>query len=107
MTSNDWQVIHLHARAPMKPRLGDVCNGCGACCASAPCPISLVLLQHRQGPCPALRWSDEAQRYWCGMVVQPSHYLRWLPMRLDAWFSKRVLRWIAANQACDFNAEMH
>lgn len=100
------QIIHLHINAPRKPFEGEVCNGCGACCASAPCPVSLLFLRHRQGICPALEWAPDASRYWCGMVKRPSYHLSWLPQSLDAWFSKRVLRWIAANQACDFSAEI-
>ncbi|VEB40852.1 Uncharacterised protein [Chromobacterium violaceum] len=32
------QVVWLKAEAPAKPPPGLPCNGCGVCCAAAPCP---------------------------------------------------------------------
>jgi len=87
--------VRLHAAAPDKPSVGAPCNGCGVCCALAPCPLSRFLLGHRGGPCPALRWAES--RYVCGLVVAPSGIARWLPRRL-------VLRWIAAGGGCDCDA---
>jgi hypothetical protein len=84
--------IRLHAAAPDKPAAGAPCNGCGVCCALAPCPLSRFLLGHRDGSCPALRWTES--RYVCGLVVAPAGIVRWLPRRL-------VLRWIAAGGGCD------
>lgn len=89
--------IRLHAAAPDKPAMGAACNGCGVCCAVAPCPLSRFLLGHRAGPCPALRWAEP--RYICGLVEASSGIARWLPRRL-------VLRWIGAGCGCDCDAEM-
>jgi hypothetical protein len=87
--------IELHAAAPAKPPVGAPCNGCGICCAIAPCPLSRFLLGHREGRCPALVWQQD--RYVCGLVVAPSGIARWLPRRL-------VLRWIGADCGCDCDA---
>lgn len=89
--------IGLHAHAPEKPPPGAPCNGCGVCCAIAPCPLSRLLLGHRTGACPALTWQDT--RYVCGLVVAPGGFARWLPRRF-------VLRWIAADKGCDCAAEI-
>lgn len=88
--------IDLHAAAPAKPPVGAVCNGCGICCAMEPCPLSLLLLRRRRGPCSALRWREE--RYVCGLATDPPGIARWLPRTL-------LLRWIAAGKGCDCDAE--
>jgi hypothetical protein len=88
--------ILLHADAPTKPALGSPCNGCGVCCAMAPCPLSMLLLRHRRGPCPGLLWQE--QRYVCGLTVDARKQARWLPR---AW----VLRWISAGSGCDCDAQ--
>lgn len=43
-------------RGPEKPKYGDACNGCGACCAAEVCWIGKAVLQneHADGPCPLL-----------------------------------------------------
>lgn len=43
--------------------------------------------------------------YRCGMLTQPAQYLRWLPLRWQAWFARRVRRWIAAGVGCDSSAQ--
>jgi len=100
------QIIRIHAQAPDKPDLGQPCNGCGVCCAAAPCPVSLALLPQAQPACIALQWNQTQQRYFCGMVVAPNNYLKWLPTRLNALASRIFKRWIAAGQACDSDAEL-
>ena len=45
---SEWQTIHLHRDAPPKPAVGAPCNGCGVCCAAAPCPASLLIFSRRQ-----------------------------------------------------------
>lgn len=87
--------IVLHAAAPSKPPVGAPCNGCGVCCAIAPCPLSRFLLGHCRGACPALTWNEG--RYACGLVAAPRGLARWLPRRL-------VLRWIGAGCGCDCDA---
>lgn len=89
-------VIHLHPAAPVKPPTGQPCNGCGVCCAWAPCPLGMLLSRRRTGPCTALVWADD--RYRCGVLAAPRRHLPWLPASLArrlAW------RWIAAAQGCD------
>lgn len=99
------QTITIHAQAPQKPALGAACNGCGICCAAEPCPVSLALLWPHKTPCRALVWSDAQQRYWCGMVSEPSRFIRWLPQNLDAFARRIFKRWIAADTACDVAVE--
>ncbi len=96
--------IRVHVGAPPRPAYGADCNGCGACCVAAPCPLSYLLLRHRSGSCPALRWHDDARRYQCGLLVAPREYVRWLPARGEALARRAVLRWIAAGTGCDFAA---
>ena len=100
------QTIALYAAAPPKPPFGETCNGCGACCAAAPCPVSRFLLGHRLGPCPALQWEPTASRYHCGMVMAPQSFLRWIPRRLQGIAPRLFRRWIAAGKGCDFDAEI-
>ena len=95
------QIIQIHALAPAKPALGEPCNGCGVCCAAEPCPVSLALLWPHQAPCKALIWHDVENRYLCGMVMQPSNYLVWLPIFADKFASKLFKRWIVADTNCD------
>ena len=94
------RVILLHPQAPPKPEAGRACNGCGVCCAVAPCPLGIWLSRRRHGECVALSWSDEEERYLCGALAQPARWLPWLPKR-----AARVLtqRWIAAAKGCDSN----
>lgn len=99
------QRVRLHVRAPEKPAVGAPCNGCGVCCALETCPLARVRFLRRQGPCPALEWSDSAGRYQCGMLVRPSCYLA-LPSRLDGLLSRLCARWIAAGIGCDCTAEV-
>ena len=99
-------LITLHPAAPPKPAPGAPCNGCGACCAAQPCPLSFLLLGHRTGSCPALQWLEPERLYACGMVMAPANFLRWLPQRWNAFAARRCARWIAAGSGCDFDAEI-
>lgn len=101
-----FQSIAIHAAAPAKPAVGAPCNGCGLCCAAEPCPLSRLLLGHRQGACPALQWDAAATRYACGLVQAPARHLRWLPARAEALAARLARRWIAAGRGCDFAAEL-
>jgi hypothetical protein len=98
--------VTLHAAVPPKPTFGAPCNGCGACCAAEPCPVSRVLLGHRNGACPALRWQEGEKCYRCGMLEAPADHLAWLPQRLNSLGGRLVYRWIAAGVGCDFDAEV-
>lgn len=99
-------LIRLHAAVPPKPTFGAPCNGCGACCAAEPCPVSRFLLGHRHGSCPALIWHDADRHYRCGMVEAPERHLGWLPVRLKPMASRWFRRWIASGIGCDFDAEV-
>ncbi|WP_019881160.1 MULTISPECIES: hypothetical protein [unclassified Methylophilus] len=100
------QTITIHAQAPHKPALGAACNGCGVCCAAEPCPVSLALLWPHEAPCRALIWSDQTQRYLCGMVSEPARFLWWLPENMNASASRLFKRWIAAGTACDADVSL-
>jgi hypothetical protein len=100
-----WQTLVLHREAPAKPPPGAPCNGCGVCCAAAPCPAALLIFRSRQGPCPALEWQTQPApaRYRCGLLASPQRRLRWLPAAL----ARRLFaRWIAAGRGCDSDAEI-
>ncbi|MCP5287440.1 MAG: hypothetical protein H6933_21325 [Burkholderiaceae bacterium] len=90
------RVIRLRADAPGKPDLGQPCNGCGVCCAWAPCPAGIWVSRRRQGRCRALGW--DGSRYRCGLLAQPRRFVRWLP---EAWTRRLAARWIAAGEGCD------
>jgi len=98
--------ILIHAKAPPKPALGEACNGCGICCATEPCPVSMVALLQFKGACRGLMWQEKESRYACGMVVQPAAYLRWLPARLENWAGRLAAKRIAAGQGCDAAIEV-
>ena len=87
------QTIRIHAAAPPKPALGGACNGCGVCCAAEPCPLGVLVSGRRKGACRALRWSEAAARYRCGLATLP--VLGPLARRL-----------IGAGRGCDSDAEV-
>ena len=95
------EVIHLQRAAPAKPAPGDPCNGCGVCCAAETCPSTRLLYLRRKGPCPALAWKAEENRYRCGLLVDPAAHLRWLPRCLNETARRIVARGIAAGSGCD------
>ncbi len=91
-------VILLHVDAPPKPAEGAPCNGCGVCCAAAPCPLGMLLSRQRRGACKALLWLDDDRRYLCGVLAEPR---RWLPCLPAALGRRLARRWIAAARGCD------
>lgn len=94
-------VVWLQSGAPAKPPEGAPCNGCGLCCLAEPCPLGVVVSLRRKGPCKALRWSDDDQRYWCGMVSDPggvTGLTRPWAVRAVATLARR---WIASGAGCD------
>ncbi|HEY4068906.1 MAG TPA: hypothetical protein VGM74_18520 [Burkholderiaceae bacterium] len=95
------QVIHLHVAAPPKPALNQPCNGCGVCCASAPCPLGVLASRRFTGACAALLWVDEGSQYRCGLIARPEDHLprglRWASPLL----AKLTRRYIAAGVGCD------
>jgi hypothetical protein len=54
-----------------KPSFGAPCNGCGLCCLSEQCRVSIKEFG-AQDVCPALE--TEQGRYWCGLMIHPSKY---------------------------------
>ncbi|MFZ6675582.1 hypothetical protein [Undibacterium sp. Xuan67W] len=119
------QTIWLHPAAPAKPAPGQACNGCGVCCAAEPCPVARIWLRQRHDACRALQWSDDHQRYRCGLLLSPAMYLRWMTYlpsflpsfvrsvaeRLAQNFLQRLLqrlfrRWIALGIGCDSDVEV-
>ena len=106
------RVILLHPQALPKPEAGRTCNGCGVCCAVAPCPLGIWLSRRRHGACVALSWSDGADgegaegaegRYLCGAVAEPARWLPWLPKRVAGALARR---WIAAAKGCDSDLQV-
>lgn len=103
------QIIHIEARAPVKPESGQACNGCGVCCALEPCPVGALLSASRHGACAALVWNTTAGRYQCGALVAPERSVRQaLPRGLQGlarpltWVLRRwAARWIAVGIGCD------
>ena len=92
------RVILLHAGAPPKPAEGAACNGCGVCCAAAPCPLGVWLSRSWHGACAALQWDEARRQYRCGAIAQPGRWLPWLPAR---WGEALARRWVAAARGCD------
>ena len=92
------RIIHIQPDAPLKPRVGAACNGCGVCCLAEPCPVGMLVSLKRHGACTALRWDDGERRYTCGLL-SPVHRPAWLP----AWWVRRV---IAAGIGCDSDLEV-
>ena len=95
------QVIYVHPLAPSKPVFGEVCNGCGICCLVEPCPLGVLLSRSREGPCKALVWADDQQRYRCGAFVDGSAST---DLTLGGFVRMRnrvVARWIGAGKGCD------
>ena len=100
------QLIELHSLAPDKPDYGARCNGCGVCCAAAPCPVAFVFLFQFRGRCRALLWQEDAARYVCGMVSFPDRYVWLIPENWREPVGRFVATRIAAGDGCDSAAEV-
>jgi len=104
------RVIALHVLAPPKPALGAVCNGCGVCCASDPCPLGMLVSARLHGACAALTWSDPRGRYVCGVLDRPADGLpRWAPRWARRWtagWERFARRQISAGSGCDCSLEV-
>jgi len=83
------RVILLHPQAPPQPAPGMRCNGCGVCCAWAPCPLGMLLSLKTRGACRMLRWDAAQGRYQCGSL------------RGGRLRQTLVARWIGAGRGCD------
>jgi len=100
------RVILLRADAPPKPAVGAACNGCGLCCAAAPCPLGVVVSRRRQGRCRALVWDPAQALYRCAMVSAPATLLRWLPRWSVPLVARWSRRWISSASGCDASIEV-
>jgi hypothetical protein len=100
------QEIRIYRNAPVKPQLGDPCNGCGICCLAEPCPISQLLFLKKSGQCPAVVWQHQNSRYECGMIITPSQHHRLIPFWADQLLIIIFKRWIAAGKGCDSSASI-
>jgi hypothetical protein len=106
--------ILIVAQAPVKPALGESCNGCGVCCLLEPCPLGVLLSGYRHGRCQALRWQAEVGLYRCGAMTVPRDVLgERLPqvLRPAMPLLARALgvmagRWVAVGTGCDCDAEL-
>ncbi|MCJ2070050.1 hypothetical protein MKK75_14810 [Methylobacterium sp. J-030] len=88
-------------RLPVKPEKWAACNGCGLCCSEEPCGVARQFIPDHpeEGPCLALEW--EADRFWCGMVRRPSHYMR-LPNDWADWaLGGMIAEALGAGRGCD------
>ena len=91
------QIIRIHADAPLKPAMGDACNGCGVCCLAEPCPAGMLVSMKQSGACRALRWDAPARRYRCGLMQDGAGGATpW------SWLARRL---IASGAGCDSDAE--
>lgn len=104
---NASRVIRLRADAPPPPAPGAPCNGCGLCCAWAPCPLGMVVSGRRHGRCRALRWDAVRLRYHCVMVSQPRQRWPWWPLWAQGWLQRLAYRWISASSGCDAALATH
>lgn len=100
-TPNAERVVLLHRGAPVPPRPGQACNGCGLCCAAEPCPLGVMVSGRRRGRCRALGWSEAAGLYRCRMISRPQALWTWLPGWAVPLVSRLARRWVAAATACD------
>lgn len=96
--NDHMQIIRIHADAPLKPRAGAACNGCGVCCLAEPCPAGVLVSLRVRGACRALRWDDDQRRYRCGLMA------RTVGSRTP--WARLARRLIAAGQGCDSDAEV-
>ena len=107
-------VIHIEPAAPLKPALGQPCNGCGICCLSEPCPLGVALTGRRHGACAALRWDAASSSYLCGALTEPRAVLaqrlpplgRPLLPALSGALRRFAPRWISSGSGCDCSLEV-
>lgn len=96
-----------HGTLERKPKHGQPCTHCGACCQVVLCDLAQTVYDRRGGPCPALQMTSEGKSE-CGMVANPERYV---PGRV-LLHGRRVIsdaaRWlIGSDVGCDarFNGE--
>ncbi|MBI5178489.1 MAG: hypothetical protein HZA04_04450 [Nitrospinae bacterium] len=94
--------LDMHKDAPPRPKVGEPCNGCGLCCAYAPCPMAQVRLWQEEGWCSALEWHDGEKRYRCGLVIAPDRHIWYIPRLLRKMAGRYFSRGLATAHGCDF-----
>jgi hypothetical protein len=99
-------MLHLHETAPPKPAWAEPCNGCGVCCAYAPCPIGVLISRRRTGVCAALEWVDDESRYRCGVLVDPARYIGVSSPWMQNLGRRLTHRMISAGSGCDCSLEV-
>jgi hypothetical protein len=100
------RTIWLHRAAPQKPAAGLPCNGCGVCCASAPCPIGMLFSGRISGRCSRLRFDAATSRYRCALLADsPVPPARWTSRATRRAAVMLVWRWIGAGRGCDSTVE--
>ncbi|MFM8901291.1 MAG: hypothetical protein ACKOF9_15300 [Burkholderiales bacterium] len=96
----------MHEAAPAKPGWAEPCNGCGVCCAYAPCPVGVLISKRRSGACAALEWVDAEKRYRCGVLVDPTRYTGVHAVWALALIRRLASRMISAGSGCDCSLEV-
>jgi hypothetical protein len=107
-------VIHAEPGAPLKPAVGQPCNGCGVCCLSESCPLGVALTGRHRGACAALRWSASSSTYLCGALTEPRAVLaQRLPALVQPLLPALTLtlkrfapRWISSGSGCDCSLDV-
>ena len=100
MSEAAWRRVEaITAKAPPKPAFGAPCNGCGFCCAAEPCGVARQFVPGAidGAPCPAMEF--EHDRFWCGMVRWPGHYLG-LPAWGDEEMGAMIGEALGAGKGC-------
>lgn len=93
-----------------KPKHGQACNRCGACCIASLCPLAQHVFQRGvPGPCPALSFDDSKQAI-CGLVAEPMKHARLVALRAGVQpASEAAALLIGSGTGCDarINGEPH
>lgn len=90
------------ARVPFKPAFGLPCNGCGYCCAEAPCGVATQFIPDHpeEGPCRAMEF--DAGQFVCGMIRHPSRYMPDLQNDwADGVLGGMIAEALGAGRGCD------
>lgn len=85
-----------------KPDFGSPCNGCGHCCRTVACALSVKYLGSAVATCVALEHQDG--RYWCGLVRNPAKYLglmEWAKEFAVIEFSPKFAYMLRIGAGCD------
>jgi hypothetical protein len=81
-----------------KPAKLAPCNGCGYCCHEEACTVSIEYLNSDVAPCIALEWNG--QRFECGMMTRPRHYLGIKFPEADEVLIPLLKKYLGEGQGC-------